>query len=105
MHRRGIIMKKYKQCLYTLAAHFKNKYSNFFYTWAEIGYQPLKWFFAGLSVQQTQVYNTNNQWEPGIMVGLSFKKWSFPVYAFGPTSDKRYFILGINMEWRHTKTK
>ncbi|HEV8282901.1 MAG TPA: hypothetical protein VGQ09_01255 [Chitinophagaceae bacterium] len=84
---------------------YKNKYSNFFYTWAEAGFQPLKWLFGGISVQQTQVYNTTNQFESGLLIGFSFKKWSLPLYAFNPGSSKQYFILGINMEWQRVKTQ
>jgi hypothetical protein len=82
---------------------YKNRFGNFFYTWAEMGYQPLKWFFAGVSLQQTQLYNEAGLWEPGVLMGFSFKKWSFPVYAFNPASDRRYFILGINLELHHQK--
>jgi hypothetical protein len=82
---------------------YKNRYDNFFYTWTDLGYQPLKWLFAGVSLQQTQIYNETGQWEPGVLMGFSFKKWSVPLYAFNPAGDRRYFILGINMEWQQKK--
>jgi hypothetical protein len=35
--------------------------------------------------------------EPGVVVGLSFGLWTFPLYVFAPFADDRYFIAGINL--------
>jgi hypothetical protein len=72
---------------------------NFFYTWAEAGYQPVKWFFAGVSTQLTKVYKQKPEPEYGILVGFNLKKISIPVYVFNPLGQNRNFIIGINTEW------
>ncbi|MEJ7767598.1 MAG: hypothetical protein WKF89_07285, partial [Chitinophagaceae bacterium] len=32
---------------------------SFLYNWSEIGFQPLPWFYTGLSIQQTRLHKTN----------------------------------------------
>lgn len=72
---------------------------NFFYTWAETGYQPLDWFYAGVSSQLTNVYEENAVLEYGLLVGFNIKKITVPVYVFSPFGNNRNFIVGINIEW------
>lgn len=72
---------------------------NFFYTWAETGYQPVKWFYAGVSTQLTKVYEENAAVEYGILVGFNIKKITVPVYVFSPFSKSPNFIVGVNVEW------
>jgi len=72
---------------------------NFFYTWAETGYQPVDWFYAGVSTQLTKVHKEKIVAEYGVLVGFNIKKITVPVYVFSPFSKERNFILGINVEW------
>jgi hypothetical protein len=75
-------------------------YNNFFFNWLEFGYQPLDWLYGGISVQHTQLAHTKALVEPGIMLGASFRRISFPLYAFNTFSRNRFFVLGVNWEWR-----
>jgi hypothetical protein len=84
-------------------ASVENKKGNFLFSWSELGYQATSYFYAGLTLQQTCLYQTACKWEPGIQVSISYRKWVFPVYAFSPMDDKRYFVLGITREWEHHK--
>ncbi|GAB2834345.1 hypothetical protein GCM10027043_40590 [Ferruginibacter profundus] len=72
---------------------------NFFFTWTEIGYQPFKWLYAGVSTQQTIQYGGEVQSEYGILTGFVVKKITVPVYVFNPLNKSRNFIIGINTEW------
>jgi len=72
---------------------------NFFFTWAEVGYQPVKWFFTGISTQLTRMYKERLLPEYGILIGFNIKKITIPVYAFSPLSNNRNFIIGLNTEW------
>jgi hypothetical protein len=75
-------------------------YSDFAFTWAEIGYQPLPWLFGGLSCQYTKENNAEGLFEPGVMAGVAFKRVSFPLYYFNNFKGSSFFILGINWEWQ-----
>ena len=78
-----------------------NVSTNFFFSWSELSYRPVSWFYGGLSMQHTQMYRTNALVEPGVMVGFSIKQWTIPLYGFIPYADNRYFIVGVGYEWKH----
>ena len=73
--------------------------NNFFFNWTELGYQPLKWFYAGASTQQTIQRAGNVQSEYGVLAGFIIRKITIPVYAFSPFSKNQNFIIGVNTEW------
>ena len=99
LERRGFYFSSVLQ--YTMSV--ENKKGNFLFSWSELGYQATRHFYVGLTLQQTCLYQTACRWEPGLQVSLSFKKWIFPVYAFNPTDNKRYFVMGVTREWEHHK--
>jgi len=72
---------------------------NFFFNWTELAYQPVKWFYTGVSMQQTKTYNSRIESEYGVLVGFLAGKFTIPVYVFNPLSGNRNFIIGINTEW------
>jgi len=78
---------------YTFSA--EDRHCNFFFTWSELGFQLSSRIYAGLAIQQTTLYRTAGKWEPGLQLGFSYKEWGFPFYAFNPTSNNRYFVLGV----------
>lgn len=72
---------------------------NFFYTWAETGYQPVDWFYAGVSTQLTKIYKEKKIAAYGLLVGFNIKKITVPIYVFSPFGKDRNLIVGINIEW------
>ena len=76
-----------------------NTSENFFFNWTELAYQPLKWVYAGVSMQQTKTYKTNFQSEYGVLVGFLVHKFTIPIYVFNPLSNNKNFIIGVNAEW------
>jgi hypothetical protein len=94
--------KKFNFCSqsqYSVSAESQN--NNFFFSWAELYYVPLDWIYTGLTVQHTRLYKTDAVIEPGLLVGFSIKRWNFPIYTFRPFSGERYFVIGVNWEWKH----
>jgi len=85
------------QSQYTVS--FNKDYSDFYFTWCELGYQPLTWFFAGFTVQQTYLQNVETLYtEPGFVIGFSLKKFTVPLYVFNPLQSSNYFVLGLNLK-------
>ena len=78
---------------------------NFFFNWSELGYQLTGLVYTGLALQLTHPYEIKNNWEPGVMMGLTYKNWTFPLYAFNPAGNNRNFVLGINWEWKNGKSE
>ncbi|THU40437.1 hypothetical protein FAM09_11285 [Niastella caeni] len=77
----------------------------FVYNWSEVGYQSLKWFYAGVSVQHTHDRVIGNELQPGVMIGFTFNRFTIPVYTFEPFNSGRNFIVGVTMEWTRKKKK
>jgi hypothetical protein len=82
------------QSQYTFSS--QDKTNNFFYSWSEAGYEVWDWLYAGIALQHTTLHQTKTVLEPGIVVGFSVGKWSFPLYSFNPMGNNRSFLLGIN---------
>jgi len=78
---------------------------NYWYSWSEVGYQSMKWLYAGLSVQHTHDRLIGDEVQPGMMIGFMFNKFTIPVYTFDPFTNGRNFIVGFNMAWKHGKKK
>ena len=79
---------------------------NFFYNWAELGYNLLPWLYTGVTVQQTLLRKMKMETAAGFTTGFVRNKWSVPVYFFNPFRDDKYFVIGINYEWEpYKKTK
>ena len=74
---------------------------NFFYNWSELGYQPLRWMYGGVSFQHTQLYNSKTLLEPGVLVGFSWRNFTLPIYTFAPFKTSRYFMLGLKWDFKN----
>jgi hypothetical protein len=85
------------QAQYTINRHSRS--DNFFFNWSELGFQPVHWFYAGLSSQYTRLHDTPGLGEWGFMFGVTIRKLTIPVYLFNPGSAQRNYIVGINVEW------
>ncbi|MBT1708815.1 hypothetical protein KK062_11300 [Fulvivirgaceae bacterium PWU5] len=72
--------------------------AHFLFSWTELGYAPVRWFYFGGSVQLTRfTHHGNTVADPGAFVGFETGNWSFPIYGFNLQNAGRYFILGINL--------
>lgn len=99
----------YKNFLFSTQSQYSlstdHRSSNFFYNWSELAYQPLKWLYGGVSVQNTALYHEQMSFEPGLLIGYNFRNLSMPLYTFSPFSKDRYFMLGLTIEWQHARRK
>ena len=60
------------------------KAGNFFYTWTQLTYTPVKWLTAGYVAQRTRAYSTSLDIQRGVMVQFNYKKATFGAQAFNP---------------------
>jgi hypothetical protein len=91
------------QSQYTFS--IQQRSNNFIYSWSDLTYKLSEKFAAGLSLQQTKLYQLNGALEKGFLVKAAYKSWSFPLYIFKPESSERYFVLGLNYEWQKNGRK
>ena len=86
---------------YTISVNKRSQ--DFFFNWSEAGYKFTSLFYSGLALQLTHPFETKSIWEPGLMLGVTYKSWTFPFYAFSPANNNRNYVLGINWEWNYKK--
>lgn len=86
------------QSQYTFSTN--SKYPDFFFNWSEIGIQPKKWIFGGLSVQYINESHYKHNVDPGIVIGFNWKTVSFPIYVFKNSDHEFFCILGLIWEWQ-----
>jgi hypothetical protein len=86
------------QSQYTFSA--EDEINNFYFSWAELGYQPLDWMYGGLAIQETYMPQTKeNLTHPGFVVGFTYKKWTMPLYGFKTGKDMQAFVCSLIFEW------
>ncbi|HEY4324237.1 MAG TPA: hypothetical protein VGN20_09630 [Mucilaginibacter sp.] len=88
------------QSQYTFS--IQNKATNFIYSLSDLTYH-FKIISAGVSLQQTAIYQAGATFEKGILIRAEFEKFSFPLYIFNPSTSERYIMLGLVIQWGEEK--
>ncbi len=72
------------------------KSGDFFYTWTQLTYTPVKWFTFGYVLQRTKAYHSPHDIERGLLVGFTRKKAAFTTQVFnlGQTDPTAVLSLG-----------
>jgi hypothetical protein len=61
----------------------QDRSGNFSYTWSELTYSPVDWFWTGVVVQRTKAYQSDLDTHQGLLAGFSYKKVDFTAHVFG----------------------
>jgi hypothetical protein len=71
---------------------------NFYYSWPQLTYSPLKWLRVGLVAQRTKAFHTTLDVQRGFLLGVSHKQWEFTTYVFnlGFTEPTVVLEAGVN---------
>lgn len=85
------------QFQYTFSVHNRN--DNFFYSWSDLSCLMANNIYAGISVQQTNLYKVKYKLEKGFFLKTIINRWTFPLYVFNPALKERYFVLGLTCDW------
>lgn len=74
------------------------KSGNFFYTWTQLTYSPVRWFNFGYVMQRTRAYKTSLDVQRGVLIGFTRKKVTFAtqIFNFGWTDPTVVFSLGYS---------
>jgi hypothetical protein len=70
---------------------------SFFYAWTELSYSLTDWLRAGLALQRTRAYESDVDFQPGVLLGVSWKKLDFTAYAFDSGLDAPTFVFAIGI--------
>jgi hypothetical protein len=71
------------------------KAGNFFYTWTQLTYSPLRWFTVGYVMQRTRAYQTPLDIQRGFLVGFTHKKASFTTQIFNAGQADPTIVLSL----------
>jgi hypothetical protein len=74
------------------------KADNFFYTWTQLTYSPVRWLAAGYVVQRTRTVHTSLDIQRGLLMQFTLKKVTFSTQVFniGETDPVLVFALGYS---------
>ena len=70
--------------------------NDFFYTWSELTYSFNDFFYAGVVIQRTKVYETDFDIQRGLLLGVSIERLNFTAYVLNPDDDPTV-VLGIGL--------
>jgi hypothetical protein len=74
-----------------------NSENNFYYNWSDLTYSPTDWLWVGISGQRTKVYETDLDFQRGILVGGGLKWWEVTTYLFNIGYDDTFVILTFSV--------
>ena len=60
---------------------------DFFYTWSEFTYSFNDFFYGGVVIQRTKVYETDFDTQRGLLLGVSLERFNFTAYVLNPDED------------------
>jgi hypothetical protein len=66
---------------------------SFFYSWSEVAYSPRDWLRAGLAIQRTALYQTEDEVQFGVHAGGSHAGVDAALYVFDITHDAPTVVL------------
>ena len=72
---------------------------SFFYAWTELSYYPVDWFRFGLAVQRTRAYESDLDFQPGVLIGASWKMFDFTTYIFNLGFDEPTVVLAMTVSF------
>jgi len=87
---------EYKKLNWFTQTQYVFSTEDFLYTWSELFYSPIKWFYVGGALQHTYLKKEGHLWEPGAGVGLSVKNISVTAYDFVALPSKSHtFVVSL----------
>jgi hypothetical protein len=72
---------------------------SFFYAWTELSYAPVDWFHVGLALQRTRAYDSDLDFQPGFLIGASYRKLDFTTYVFNLGFDEPTFVFALGVSF------
>lgn len=94
----------YKKLLLSIQSQYtfsvQDRCQNFMYSWVDLGYDLMNNFSGGISLQQTNMYQTKGDSQLGLFLKAEFGNWEFPLYLFNAKGNERSVVLGLNYTYR-----
>lgn len=74
----------------------EDKENSFYYNWADLTFSPTDWLWLGISGQRTRLYQTDLEFQRGLLVGAGLKNWELNTYCYNLGFDDPFFIITLS---------
>jgi hypothetical protein len=75
----------------------ESKENNYFYSWSDLTYSPTDWLWFGISGQRTRVYQTELDYQRGLLIGGGLKSWELNTYFFNIDTDDPFILVNLSV--------
>jgi len=77
---------------------FSGRKNDYYYSWTDLSYSPLDWFWFGLSMQRTRIHLNPEEFQFGLMAGGGYKSLGLTSYLYSLGSDDPCLIIALTLE-------
>ncbi len=74
---------------------FSGTENHFFYMWTDISYAPTDWLWVGMSSQRTRLYQTEVEFQHGLLLGGGWKSMEATAYLYNFHIKEPFFMLSL----------
>ncbi len=75
----------------------ESKENNYFYSWSDLTFAPKDWLWFGISGQRTRVYQTDVDYQRGLLIGAGLKAWELNTYFFNIDTDDPFIMVNLSV--------
>jgi hypothetical protein len=76
-----------------------NSLDDFFYNWSELTLAPRAWFRFGGVIQKTKAYESDREFQRGVLAGFSYRRADVSTYVFNPDDDEPVVVVALGFEF------
>ncbi|HEX6226835.1 MAG TPA: hypothetical protein VFZ52_20600 [Chryseolinea sp.] len=84
----------YNEMEYLFAANEPEE-NSYFYSWSDLTFSPTDWLWLGISGQRTRVYQTDVDFQRGLLIGAGLKSWELSSYFFNIDTDNPFLLVNL----------
>ena len=71
--------------------------NSYFYSWSDFTFAPKDWLWFGISGQRTRVYQTDVDYQRGLLIGVGLKAWELNTYFFNIDTDDPFIMINLSV--------
>jgi hypothetical protein len=72
---------------------------SFFYSWSELSVWPLDWLGVGVTVQRTEIRDSDSEEQSGVLVGIACERADLTVYVFDPDESDSTVVISAGLSF------
>jgi len=69
--------------------------NHYFYSWSDLTFSPKDWLWFGISGQRTRAYQTDVEFQRGLILGGGLGAWELTTYFFNIDTDDPFVMVNL----------